>query len=141
MADTDFWVREATATAEGGQLRTGDGTLATPLASSVAPHCAGLTPEQLLAAAFASCLHHAAVEAASEITDGSHTVEVYAEARLVRDDHGRYRADVQASIGSVGLTRDQLRDLVAYADQLWPFSTTDGSRHTLTVRPAGSAGR
>jgi organic hydroperoxide reductase OsmC/OhrA len=136
MADTDHWVREATATAEGGQLRTDDGTLATSLASPLAPHGTGLSPEQLLAAAFATCLHHAAVEAASEITDESHTVEVRAEARLARDGDGRYRADVRASIGSVGLSRDQLSDLVAYADQIWPFSTSDDSRHSLTVLPA-----
>lgn len=137
MVDSDVWIREATATAEGGQLRTDDGTLATTLASPLAPHCNGLAPEQLLAAAFASCLHHAAVEAASRITDESHTVEVRAAARLARDDDGRYRADVQASISSVGLTREQLSDLVAYADRIWPFTTTDGGRHTLTVVPAG----
>lgn len=141
MTDTDVWVREGTATAEGGHVRTGDGSLASTLASPLAPHCTGLAPEQLLAAAFASCLHHAAVEAAGEITDESHTVEVRAEARLKRDGDGRYRADVRASINSVGLSRDQLSDLVAYADQIWPFSTTDGGRHTLTVTPAGPTGR
>lgn len=141
MADTDGWVREATVTAEAGQLRTDDGALATALASPLAPHCTGLAPEQLLAAAFASCLHHAAVEAASEVTDESHTVAVRAAARLARDGDGRYRADVRASISSVGLSREQLSDLVAYADQIWPFSTTDGGRHTLTVTPAGPPDR
>lgn len=141
MADTDSWVREATATAEGGHLRTDDGTLATRLASPLAPHCTGLAPEQLLAAAFASCLHHAAVEAASEITDESHTVEVRAEARLARDADGRYRAEVHASIGSVGLSREQLTDLVAYADEIWPFSSTGPGRHRLIVTPAESSGR
>jgi len=137
MADSDVWTREATATAEGGQLRTDDGTLATTLASPLAPHCTGLSPEQLLAAAFASCLHHAAVEAASRITNESHTVEVRAAARLARDGDGRYRAEIKASIGSVGLSREQLSDLVAHADRIWPFTTVDGGRHSLTVVPAG----
>ncbi|GIJ25021.1 hypothetical protein Vqi01_01830 [Micromonospora qiuiae] len=126
----------ATATAEGGHIRTDDGALSTALASPLAPHCSGLTPEQLLAAAFASCLHHAAVEAASAITDEAHTVQVRAEATLDRDDDGRYRADVHASISSVGLTRQQLAELVEHADRLWPFSSADGGRHRLTVTPA-----
>nr|MDT0657435.1 OsmC family protein [Micromonospora sp. DSM 115978] len=138
MPDPDVWVHEASATAEGGHLRTDDGELCTALASPLAPHCNGLTPEQLLAAAFASCLHHAAVEAATGITDESHTVEVRAMARLARDDSGRYHADVRASISSVGLTRAQLTDLVANADKLWPFSSDGDGRHTLTVVPADS---
>lgn len=141
MPDSDIWVHEASATAEGGHLRTDDGELSTVLASPLAPDCKGLTPEQLLAAAFASCLHHAAVEVATDITNESHTVEVRAMARLARDRDGRYHADVRASIASVGLTRDQLTDLVAYADRLWPFSSTDGGRHTLTVVPGDSRDR
>jgi osmotically inducible protein OsmC len=136
MPESDSWVTEATATAEGGHLQTGDGGLSTSLASPLAPHCTGLTPEQLLAAAFASCLHHAAVEAGTDITDEAHTVEVRAKARLSRDGAGRYRADIQASIASVGLTRDQLTRLVECADRLWPFSSSGGGRHTLTVTPA-----
>lgn len=141
MGHSDPWLHAATATAEGGHLRTDDGELSTTLASPLAPHCTGLAPEQLLAAAFASCLHHAAVEAATDITDEAHTVQVRAEARLGRDENGQYHADVHASISSVGLTRDQLADLVAYADQLWPFSSTGESRHTLTVSPAEPRGR
>ncbi|MDG4831289.1 OsmC family protein [Solwaraspora sp. WMMD1047] len=141
MPDSDVWVHEASATAEGGHLRTDDGELSTALASPLAPDCKGLTPEQLLAAAFASCLHHAAVEAATDITDESHTVEVRAMARLARDDSGRYHADVRASISSVGLTRAQLTDLVESADHLWPFSSDGGGRHTLTVVPADSRDR
>jgi organic hydroperoxide reductase OsmC/OhrA len=133
-------VHEATATAEGGHLRTDDGEWSTTLASPLAPHCTGLAPEQLLAAAFASCLHHAAVEAATKITDEAHTVQVRAQARLGRDENGQYHADVQASISSVGLTRSQLADLVKYADELWPFTSGDG-RHTLTVTPAEPGGR
>ncbi|MEH1016762.1 OsmC family protein [Micromonospora sp. CPCC 206060] len=133
MPDPSSWLNEATATAEGGHVRTDDGVLSTALASPLAPHCTGLTPEQLLAAAFASCLHHAAVEAASDITDEAHTVQVRAEARLGRDDDGRYRADVHASISSAGLSRQQLTELVAYADRLWPFSSGDSGRHRLTV--------
>lgn len=136
MPDPSSWLNEATATASGGHVRTEDGGWSTALASPLAPHCTGLTPEQLLAAAFASCLHHAAVEAAGEITDEAHTVQVTAEAKLGRDDDGRYRADVHAEISSAGLTRDQLADLVAYADRLWPFSSGDPSRHRLTVTPA-----
>ncbi|AVT28540.1 MULTISPECIES: OsmC family protein [unclassified Plantactinospora] len=135
MPESEAWVHEATATAEGGRLRTDDGELSTTLASPLAPHCTGLAPEQLLAAAFASCLHHAAVEAATGITDEAHTVQVRAQARLARDADGLYRADVRASIASVGLNRDQLTDLARYADRLWPFSS-DGGRHTLTVGPA-----
>ncbi|MBF9127847.1 OsmC family protein [Plantactinospora sp. S1510] len=135
MPDSDSWVHEATATAEGGHLHTDDGELSTPLASPLAPHCTGLAPEQLLAAAFASCLHHAAVEAATGITDEAHTVQVRAQARLARDSDGLYRADVRASIASVGLNRDQLNDLARYADQLWPFANGSG-RSTLTVGPA-----
>lgn len=135
MPESDTWVHEATATAEGGRLRTDDGELSTTLTSPLAPHGTGLAPEQLLAAAFASCLHHAAVEAATDVTDEAHTVQVRARARLARDPDGRYRADVRASIASVGLTRDQLTELARYADQLWPFTTTDGGRHTLTVCP------
>ncbi|ABP54580.1 MULTISPECIES: OsmC family protein [Salinispora] len=134
MSQHSSWLNEtATATAEGGHVRTEDGGLSTALASPLAPHCTGLSPSQLLAAAFASCLHHAAVEAAGEITDEAHTVQVRAEAKLGRDDDGRYRADVSASISSAGLTRQQLADLVEHADRLWPFSTEDASRHHLTV--------
>ncbi|MFI7079167.1 OsmC family protein [Micromonospora sp. NPDC049903] len=131
------WLNEvATATAEGGHIHTDDEALSTGLASPLAAHCSGLTPSQLLAAAFASCLHHAAVEAAGGITDEAHTVQVRAEASLGRDDDGRYRADVHASISSVGLTRQQLTELVEQADLLWPFSSADGGRHRLTVTPA-----
>jgi lipoyl-dependent peroxiredoxin len=136
MSDSTSWINEAAATAEGGHVRTEDGELSTTLASPLAPHCTGLTPEQLLAAAFASCLHHAAVEAASDITDEAHTVQVRAEARLARDEDGRYHADVRASVGSIGLTRDQLRSLTECADRLWPFSSSGDGRHTLTVVPA-----
>lgn len=136
MPDPSSWVHTAGATAEGGHVRTDDGGLSTALASPLAPHCTGLTPEQLLAAAFASCLHHAAVEAAGGITDEAHTVRVRAEARLDRDDDGRYRADVHAWISSPGLTRQQLAELVEHADRLWPFSTGDNTRHRLTVTPA-----
>ncbi|MFJ8688862.1 OsmC family protein [Micromonospora wenchangensis] len=136
MPDPSSWLHEASATATGGHVRTDDGELSTALASPLAPHCTGLTPEQLLAAAFASCLHHAAVEAAGEITDEAHTVQVTAEAKLGRDDDGRYRADVHASISSSGLSREQLAELVAYADRLWPFSSDDGGRHRLTVSAA-----
>ncbi|ASW55001.1 OsmC family protein [Plantactinospora sp. KBS50] len=137
MAQSSSWVPDvAAATATGGHVRTDDGELYTALASPLAPHCHGLTPEQLLAAAFASCLHHAAVEAAAEVTDEAHTVQVRAEARLGRDADGRYRAEVRASIDSAGLTREQLSALVAHADLLWPFSSTDASRHTLTVTAA-----
>lgn len=136
MPDPSSWPNQATATASGGHVRTNDGDWSTPLASPLAPHCTGLTPEQLLAAAFASCLHHAAVEAAGEITDEAHTVQVTAEAKLGRDDDGRYRADVHASISSAGLSREQLADLVEYADRIWPFSSSDASRHRLTVTPA-----
>lgn len=131
MAQTT-WVHAATATAAGGRVRTDDGELVDNLASPLAPQGSGLTPEQLLAAAFATCLHHAAVEAARSVTDESHTVQVRAETRLGRDENGRYRADVRASIGSAGLSREQLARLVEYAKQLWPFST-DGDRHTVTV--------
>lgn len=133
MPDPSSWLHEAMATAAGGHVRTDDGELSTTLASPLAPHCSGLTPEQLLAAAFASCLHHAAVEAAKDITDEAHTVQVRAEVRLGRDDDGRYQADVHASISSVGLTREQLDGLVEQADRLWPFCTGDLSRHRLTV--------
>lgn len=136
MSESSSWVHEASATAEGGHLRTDDGSLSTTLASPLAPHCTGLAPEQLLAAAFASCLHHAAVEAATDLTNEAHTVQVRANARLARDRDGRYHADVRASISSVGLSRDQLSDLVEYADRLWPFSTCGDGRHTLTVGPA-----
>lgn len=141
MSDSTSWVREATATAEGGHLRTDDGALATTLASPLAPHSTGLAPEQLLAAAFASCLHHAAVEAAGEITDEAHTVQVQANARLARDRDGRYHADVRASVSSAGLSREQLSELVAHADRLWPFSTGEDGRHTLSVQPAESRGQ
>ncbi|MEU4567765.1 OsmC family protein [Micromonospora sp. NPDC023956] len=136
MSDPSSWFHEAMATAEGGHVRTDDGGLSTALASPLAPHCSGLTPEQLLAAAFASCLHHAAVEAAKDITDEAHTVQVRAEVRLGRADDGRYQADVHASISSTGLSRDQLAGLVAHADRLWPFSSDDLSRHRLTVTAA-----
>ncbi|MEV0397828.1 OsmC family protein [Polymorphospora rubra] len=129
---------EAGATAEGGRVRTDDGALSTALASPLAEHCTGLTPEQLLAAAFASCLHHAAVEAATGVTDESHTVQVKARARLARDPDGRYRAEVRATVGSVGLTRQQLTDLARGADRLWPFPSTGEPRHTLTVVPASA---
>ncbi|MEV4482914.1 OsmC family protein [Micromonospora coxensis] len=141
MPDPSSWLHEATATASGGHVRTDDGGLSSALASPLAPHCTGLKPEQLLAAAFASCLHHAAVEAAGEITDEAHTVQVTAEARLGRDDDGRYRADVHASIASAGLSREQLADLVEYADRIWPFSSGDATRHRLTVTPADGARR
>ena len=136
MSHSGPWEREAAATAEGGRLRTDDGKLSTTLASPLAPHCTGLAPEQLLAAAFACCLHHAAVEASSGITDESHTVQVRAEARLGRDAEGRYHADVRARISSAGLTRQQLTDLAEHADRLWPFSSDGGGRHTLSVAPA-----
>lgn len=126
----------ASATAQGGRVHTDDGQLSTALASPLAPHCNGLTPEQLLAAAFASCLHHAAVEAASDITDESHTVQVRAQARLARDPDGRYRAEVEATVASVGLTPDQVTELARGADRLWPFSSSGESRHTLSVVPA-----
>ncbi|WP_405095825.1 OsmC family protein [Micromonospora sp. NBC_01412] len=141
MPDPSSWLHEATATAAGGHVRTDDGGLSSPLASPLAPHCTGLTPEQLLAAAFASCLHHAAIEAAGEITDEAHTVQVRAEARLGRDDDGRYRADVHASISSAGLSPQQLAQLVEHADRLWPFSSGDSTRHRLTVTPAENGGR
>ncbi|TDB70644.1 OsmC family protein [Micromonospora sp. KC723] len=141
MPDQSSWLHEATATAAGGHVRTEDGGLSTALASPLAPHCTGLTPEQLLAAAFASCLHHAAVEVAGEITDEAHTVQVTAEAKLGRDDEGRYHADVHASISSAGLSREQLADLVAHADRIWPFSSGDATRHRLTVTPADSGRR
>ncbi|KXK61982.1 MULTISPECIES: OsmC family protein [Micromonospora] len=141
MPEPHSWLHAATATAEGGHVRTDDGELSTALASPLAPHCTGLTPEQLLAAAFASCLHHAAVEAAGEITDEAHTVQVRAEARLGRDDDGRYRADVHASISSTGLTPGQLTELVEHADRLWPFSSGDSTRHRLTVTRAQNGGR
>lgn len=140
MPESESWVHEATATAEGGHLHTDDGELSTTLASPLAPHCTGLAPEQLLAAAFASCLHHAAVEAATGITDEAHTVQVRAQARLAREPDGRYRADVRASIASVGLNRAQLTDLAHYAERLWPFATDD-NRHTLTVGPAEPGAR
>lgn len=137
MPHHSSWLDEtATATAEGGHVRTDDGKLSSALASPLAQHCTGLSPSQLLAAAYASCLHHAAVEAAGEITDEAHTVQVRAEAKLGRDAQGRYLADVRASISSAGLTRQQLDELVAYADRLWPFSSDDASRHRLTVTPA-----
>ena len=139
MPDSTSWVNAGCATAAGGHVHTDDGMLSDTLASPLAPHSRGLTPEQLLAAAFASCLHHAAVEAATDITDESHTVQVRAEARLGRDDDGRYRADVRASIGSAGLSRDQLAELVEHAERLWPFSD-GGERHTLTVAPAQPPG-
>lgn len=131
------WVHHAAATAEGGRVRTDDGEFTSRLASPLAPEGSGLTPEQLLAAAFATCLHHAAVEASTEITDESHTVQVRAEARLERDETGHYRADVRASIGSCGLSPDQLASLVEHADRLWPFCRDGEPRHTLTVVPAG----
>jgi len=127
----------AMATAEAGRVCTDDGELSTRLASPLAPQGRGLTPEQLLAAAFASCLHHAAVEAAHRITDESHTVAVRAEAQLRRGEDGLYHADVRASIGSCGLSPEQLSSLVEHADRLWPFSSTDTTRHTLTVVAAG----
>jgi lipoyl-dependent peroxiredoxin len=133
MADTT-WMHTGAATAAGGRVRTDDGELFDTLASPLSPNGTGLTPEQLLAAAFASCLHHAAVEAATAVTDESHTVQVHAETRLGRDEDGRYRADVRARIGSAGLSRDQLARLVEYAEQLWPFSDGDG-RHSITVAP------
>ncbi|MEV4202541.1 OsmC family protein [Micromonospora globbae] len=141
MSDPSSWLYEAAATAEGGHVRTDDGGLSSSLASPLAAHCTGLRPEQLLAAAFASCLHHAAVEAAGRITDEAHTVKVRAEAKLGRDADGRYRADVHASIASAGLTRQQLADLVEHADRLWPFSSGDNSRHRLTVTPAENGRR
>jgi lipoyl-dependent peroxiredoxin len=133
MARSGTWADTAVATAEAGHIRTDDGELSIALASPLVPQGRGLTPEQLLAAAFASCLHHAAVEAATEITDEAHTVEVRAEATLSRDADGRHRAKISASVGSVGLTRDEVTRLAQRAEQLWPFS--DGS-FTLSVSPA-----
>ena len=50
MPDPSSWLAEtATATAAGGHVRTDDGGLSSALASPLAPHCTGLTPEQLLA--------------------------------------------------------------------------------------------
>jgi lipoyl-dependent peroxiredoxin len=140
MAEATSWADTAVATAGAGHIRTDDGELAIALASPLAPRGRGLTPEQLLAAAFASCLHHAAVEAAKEITDEAHTVEVRAEARLSRDTEGRYRADIAATVGSVGLTRDQLAQLAERADGLWPFSGR-GGQFSLTVSPAQNSHR
>lgn len=140
MARNTSWADTASAVAEGGHIRTDDGELDLTLASPLTPQTTGLTPEQLLAAAFASCLHHAAVEAAKDITDEAHTVEVRAQARLGRHSDGRIHADIQASVGSVGLSRKQLADLVERAQQLWPFSGEDG-RYTLSVTPAQQAQR
>lgn len=133
MSKSASWADTAVATAEAGHIRTDDGELSIALASPLVPQGRGLTPEQLLAAAFASCLHHAAVEAATEITDEAHTVEVRTEARLGRDANGRYWAEISANVGSVGLTRDQVALLAERAEQLWPFA--DG-QFTLTVSPA-----
>jgi osmotically inducible protein OsmC len=138
MAETT-WMPAAAATAAGGRVRTDDGELLDTLASPLAPHGSGLTPEQLLAAAYASCLHHAAVEAATAVTDESHTVQVRAETRLGRDEDGRYRAEVRASIGSAGLSREQLARLVEFAERLWPFSEGEG-RHSVTVSAASATG-
>jgi lipoyl-dependent peroxiredoxin len=137
MAETT-WVHAATATAAGGRLRTDDGKLSSTLSSPLAPDGRGLTPEELLAAAFATCLHHAAVEAATAVTDESHTVQVRAETRLARDENGCYRADVRASIGSAGLSREQLGRLAEYAERLWPFAVGD-RRHTITVAAESAA--
>ncbi|WP_326553753.1 OsmC family protein [Micromonospora sp. NBC_01813] len=133
MGDSDTWIHGASATAEAGRVRTDDGEFSSRLSSPLAPHGSGLTPEQLLAAAFASCLHHAAVEAATDLTDESHTVEVRAETRLLRDPDGRYRADVRASVSSCGLNAEQLSALAHRADLLWPFCGQDGTRHTVNV--------
>ncbi|HEX7746696.1 MAG TPA: OsmC family protein [Micromonosporaceae bacterium] len=137
MAETT-WVHAADATAAGGRVRTDDGALFATLASPLAPDGSGLTPEQLLAAAFATCLHHAAVEAATAVTDESHTVQVRAETRLGRDENGRYRADVRACICSAGLSRDQVARLVEYAERLWPFAVGDG-RYTISVAAESAA--
>ncbi|MFY1632032.1 OsmC family protein [Solwaraspora sp. WMMB335] len=136
MGDADSWTHRASATAEAGRVRTDDGEFSSRLSSPLAPHGPGLTPEQLLSAAFASCLHHAAVEAATDLTDESHTVEVRAETRLRRDPDGRYRADVRASVSSCGLTVDQLGTLARRADQLWPFAGAGGDRHSVSVEVA-----
>lgn len=133
MGDSETWIHGASATAEAGRVRTDDGEFSSRLSSPLAPRGSGLTPEQLLAAAFASCLHHAAVEAATEITDESHTVEVHAETRLHRDPDGRYRAEVRASVSSCGLSMEQLSALARRADLLWPFCGEDGTRHTVNV--------
>lgn len=137
MTDTTScsWADTASAVAEAGHVRTDDGELSIALAAPLRPQGRGLTPEQLLAAAFAACLHHAAVEAATEVTDEAHTVEVRAQARLGRDANGRYHAEVRANIGSVGLSREQLAELVTHAEHLWPFSRGDG-QYTLTVGAA-----
>ncbi|HEX5541809.1 MAG TPA: OsmC family protein [Micromonospora sp.] len=135
MADSRSWTDTAVATAGAAHVRTDDGELAVDLASPLVPQGSGLTPEQLLAAAFAACLHHAAVEAATDITDEAHTVEVRAEARLARGADSRYRADVRASVGAVGLSREQLADLAERSERLWPFSPGDG-QFSLTVAPA-----
>lgn len=140
MPEHASWPQKATATAEGGHVHTDDGELSAALASPLAAHSDGLSPEQLLAAAFASCLHHAAVEASADVTDEAHTVQVRAEAELGRDDEGRYRADVHATIASAGLSREQLNDLVEFADRIWPFSSGDLSRHRLTVTAAQPGG-
>lgn len=134
MAQADRWVHTAGATAEGGHVHTDGGGLDSRLASPLAAHSNGLTPEQLLAAAFAACLHHAAVEAAADLTDEAHTVQVRVETSLGRDPDGRYLAEVDATVACAGLSRDQLADLVGYADRLWPFSSAD-RRHTVRVAP------
>ncbi|HEX5595470.1 MAG TPA: OsmC family protein [Micromonosporaceae bacterium] len=135
MPDSTSWADTATATAGAAHVRTDDGELSVALASPLAPQGSGLTPEQLLSAAFASCLHHAAVEVATDITDEAHTVEVRAHTRLARDADGRYRADIQASIGAVGLSREQLAELADRARRLWPFPPGDG-QFSLSVTPA-----
>ncbi|MDG4766301.1 OsmC family protein [Solwaraspora sp. WMMD406] len=133
MGEADTWNHRAAATARGGRVQTDDGAFSSRLSSPLAPPGSGLTPEHLLAAAFATCLHHAAAEAATEITNEPHTVEVHAETRLRRDPDGRYRAEVRASVSSCGLSPDQLSALVNRADQLWPFSSSGDVRHALHV--------
>ncbi|GAA3753664.1 organic hydroperoxide reductase OsmC/OhrA [Spinactinospora alkalitolerans] len=129
-------VHRAVATAEGGHVRTEDGAVSSALGSPLNPSQGAPTPENLLAAGFAACLHHAAAEAAAGGDDeGDRPVRVRTTVGLDRDDDGRYALDVRATVFAEGMSEDQQEAIAREANGIWPFGGEHDPRFTVSVSP------
>lgn len=88
-------------------------------------------PEQLFAAAYATCFD-SALQIVAEQDQISFKSEVTANVSLLEDDEG-YKLSIGLEIKGDGIEKSRLEELVRKADQIWPFSEAKRGNMEFTI--------
>jgi Ohr subfamily peroxiredoxin len=107
-----------------GTVKSSDGLLDFALGNPLEPgiETRGPNPEHLFAGAYAACFHGALLNAAERLDEAVKDTSVRAEVRLIEDDQGGYRLEVDLHAKLPGLDDGRAMRIMEEAHKTCPYS-------------------